>query len=154
MKILMVCLGNICRSPMAHGILQNLADKNNQLWMVESAGTNGLHNGEPPHRFSTKICKVNGIDISEQVSRKFTKNDFGNYDVIYVMANDVYNDVLSIATDIKQMDNVKYFLDELYPNEKRDVSDPWYGGENGYTPVFEEIKKCCEAIIEKYKKSN
>jgi protein-tyrosine phosphatase len=150
MKILMVCLGNICRSPMAHGIMQHLISKNNLPWQVESAGTNGFHTGEPPHKFSTKVCLQNGINISNQTSIRFSKKDFTNYDIIYVMANDVYNDVLAMANNIDDMKNVKLFLNELYTDKNKDVLDPWYGDESGYTPVFEEIYDCCEAIVKKY----
>jgi protein-tyrosine phosphatase len=150
MKILMVCLGNICRSPMAHGILQKMAAEKNLHWQIESAGTNGYHTGEAPHKFSIKICKQNGIDISQQVSQRFVVSDFELYDVIYVMANDVYNDVLALAQTHNQMAKVKLFLEELYPNQNKDVTDPWYGDEAGYLPVFQEIEKCCAAIIEKY----
>jgi protein-tyrosine phosphatase len=151
MKILMVCLGNICRSPMAHGVLEHLVKINKLDWQIDSAGTNGLHIGEHPHRFSTKVCKAHGIDISQQISRKFTIADFSNFDIIYVMANDVYNDVLQSATDMHQMKKVKFFLDELYPDTMQDVTDPWYGGEDGYLPVYLQIETCCQAIIKKYK---
>jgi protein-tyrosine phosphatase len=150
MKILMVCLGNICRSPMAHGILQHVIDEKKLDWQVDSAGTNGYHNGEPPHRFSIKECKKNGIDISNQISRRFTVADFENYDRIYVMANDVYNDVLQLAKNASQMQKVSIFLNELYADENKDVIDPWYGDEAGYEPVYDEIYKCCEAIVNKY----
>lgn len=152
MKILMVCLGNICRSPIAEGVMQSLSNKNNLNWQVESAGTNGLHNGESPHKHSVEICKKHDIDISAQISRKFTKADFDNYDVIYVMAKDVYNDVKKIAdANNLPMQKVKYFLDAIYPNQNRDVTDPWYGGQDGYIDVYNEIAKCCNVIAENAK---
>ncbi|HLG41641.1 MAG TPA: hypothetical protein VI461_18315, partial [Chitinophagaceae bacterium] len=89
MKILMVCLGNICRSPLAEGILQDKAFKAGLSWSVESAGTNGYHDDEPPHRLSQKVAKLNGIDISSQRSRRFVPEDFEMYDKIYAMAADV-----------------------------------------------------------------
>ena len=147
MKILMVCLGNICRSPIAHGVMQHLITKNKLPWSVESNGTNGLHTGEAPHKFSIKVCKQHGIDISKQVSQEFKVADFEHYDVIYVMANDVYNDVLKVATSTQQMQKVKLFLNELYPNQNRDVTDPWYGGEDGFTEVYTIINDGCDKII-------
>ncbi len=147
MKILMVCLGNICRSPMAHGIMEQLITDHQLPWHVASAGTNGYHTGEAPHNSSIKICKQHNIDISHQVSQRFTVSDFDNYDRIYVMAKDVYDDVQVLATHKKQMEKVHYFLDALYPKQQRDVIDPWYGNEDGYLPVFLQIKKCCEKIV-------
>ena len=89
MKILMVCLGNICRSPMAEGILNDKLNKAGLSWQVDSAGTNGFHIGEAPHRLSQKVSLVNGIDISRQQSRLFTPDDFDKFDKIYAMTNDV-----------------------------------------------------------------
>jgi protein-tyrosine phosphatase len=132
---------------MAHGIMQQLIEKNNLDWVVESAGTNGLHTGEPPHKSSIKICLENGIDISKQISQPFLATDFDNYDKIYVMAKDVYADVLRMAKHREQMEKVTIFLNVLYPASNRDVVDPWYGGDAGYKPVFEEIKKACEQIV-------
>lgn len=150
MKVLMVCLGNICRSPLAEGILQEKAFRTGLAWSVESAGTNGYHTGEVPHRLSQKVAKLNGIDISQQRSRKFTANDFTLYDKIYVLAADVLDEVKKIAG--KKFDGTKidYLLNELYPGQNRDVPDPWYGAEQGYHEVYSLIDKACDAIIEKY----
>jgi protein-tyrosine phosphatase len=147
MTILFVCLGNICRSPIAHGIMQNLADTHHLPWIIESAGTNGFHTGEHPHEHSTSVCTENGIDISKQVSRRFIYSDFGYYDKIYVMAADVWQDVKDLAKTDEDMQNVDYFLNALYPNKNKNVTDPWYGTRQGYYPVFEEIKLGCEAIF-------
>src|SRR5512138_2458905 len=86
MKILMVCLGNICRSPLAEGILQDKAWKAGLKWSIESAGTNGYHNGEAPYPLSQKVSRLNGIDISKQRSRKFVADDFDRFDKIYAMS--------------------------------------------------------------------
>jgi len=127
-----------------------LIAENNLPWVVESAGTNGLHTGEHPHKDSIRVCNNHGIDISQQVSELFTTSDFDNYDVLYVMANDVRRDVMKLARSEEDQQKVKLFLNELYPNANKDVTDPWYGGPDGYEPVFEEIEKCCQAIIKKY----
>jgi protein-tyrosine phosphatase len=151
MKILMVCLGNICRSPMAHGILQKLLVDNNLNWTVESRGTNGYHTGEPPHEFSIKVCKQNGIDISMQKSERLSLQDLIDFDIIYALANDVKNDIENIKGSKPYMHKVKLFMNELEPGSNKNVTDPWYGNEEGYTPVFKTIYNVCEAIIENYK---
>ena len=154
MKILMVCLGNICRSPLAEGILQHKATLAGLNWKVESAGTNGYHNGEAPHHICQKLSKVNGIDISNQRSRQIKKNDFENYDLLYAMSDDVMFDMRRIAGDKFEVGNVKLFLEELMPGKKTDVPDPWYGGEDGFIEVYELIEKNCDKIIENYLNKN
>jgi protein-tyrosine phosphatase len=152
MKILMVCLGNICRSPLAEGILQQKATQHNLNWVVDSAGTNGIHVGEAPHRLSQKVAKANGVDISKQISRPFFAKDFEEYDKIYVMAKDVMEEVKRIAGHAYDENKIDYFLNELYTGENKDVPDPWYGNEDGYVKVYDLIDKTCDAIIEKHLK--
>jgi protein-tyrosine phosphatase len=149
MKILMVCLGNICRSPLAEGILQQKAKHHHLNWVVDSAGTNGIHVGEAPHRLSQKVAKANGVDISQQVSRAFFATDFEEYDKIYVMAKDVLQAVKKIAGHKFDDSKVDYFLNELQAGENKDVPDPWYGNEDGYVAVYDLINKTCDAIIAK-----
>ena len=150
MKILMVCLGNICRSPIAEGILQHKAQKAGLNWIVESAGTNGYHNGEAPHHLSQKITAAKGIDISHQRSRQFQKSDFSNYDLIYGMASDVMNDMKLIGGNEYDNEKTFLFLEELFPGETKDVPDPWYGGEDGYHEVYDLIDRACDEIVKKY----
>lgn len=150
MKILMVCLGNICRSPLAEGILKEKISKKGLKWNVESAGTNGYHTGEPPHLLSQKVAELNGIDISSQRSRKFVKHDLLEFDIIYAMANDVMNDIQSICKGDSNNKKVVLFLNELYPGQQLDVPDPWSGPEKGYHEVYELISRVCDAIIENY----
>jgi len=150
MKILMVCLGNICRSPLAEGILQKKADEAGLDWTVESAGTNGYHTGEAPHHLSQKVAKRNGVDISRQVSRKFVAEDFDRYDKIYAMADDVAGDIKRIAGRHYNEGKMDYFLNELEPGCNKNVPDPWYGEEDGYTEVYELIDRACDAIIKNY----
>jgi protein-tyrosine phosphatase len=150
MKILMVCLGNICRSPLAEGILEHKAKKAGLDWVVDSAGTNGYHTGEAPHRLSQKVAKLNGIDICDQRSRQFVKEDFDRYDKIYAMADDVVEEIRRIAKNKFDASKVDLFLNELYPNENRSVPDPWYGPEPGYHEVYKLIDEACNAIIAKY----
>ena len=150
MKILMVCLGNICRSPLAEGILQDKALKAGLNWQVDSAGTNGYHTGEPPHHLSIKVALKNGINISHQRSRIFTASDFEDYDVIYAMATDVLEDMKLIGRQHFDTKKVSLFLNEQYPGEDRDVPDPWSGPESGYHLAFEIINNNCERIIKKF----
>lgn len=151
MKILMVCLGNICRSPLAEGILQEKAKKAGLNWSVESAGTNGYHTGEPPHDLSIKVALEHGIDISNQRSRKFITADLDRYDKIYAMAEDVLDDMKMIARGSTKMQHADLLLNELYPGQNRDVPDPWSGPESGYHEAFALIEKACDQIIKNQK---
>lgn len=149
MKILMVCLGNICRSPLAEGILQDKAWKAGLNWSVESAGTNGYHTGEAPHRLSQKVALLRGIDISQQCSRKFVAEDFERFDKIYAMAGDVIDEMKHIAGKKYDAGKVDLLMNELHPGKNKDVPDPWYGPEPGYHTVYDMIEEACDKIIEK-----
>jgi protein-tyrosine phosphatase len=150
MKILMVCLGNICRSPLAEGILQQKAAEAGLDWRVESAGTNGFHTGEAPHLLSQKVARLNGIDISQQRARRFVAADFEDYDRIYALAGDVLDEIKRIAKNKFDEKKVDLLMNELYPGQNSDVPDPWYGPEPGYHEVYAMIDKACTQIIEKY----
>jgi protein-tyrosine phosphatase len=149
MKILMVCLGNICRSPLAEGILQHKANKAGLNWKIESAGTNHYHIGEPPHKLSQKVAKLNGIEICEQRARRFVAEDFTRYDKIYALADDVLDDIKDIAGNKFDSSKVDFLMNELYPGENRSVPDPWYGTEPGYHEVYNLLDAVCDRIIEK-----
>ncbi len=146
----MVCLGNICRSPLAEGILQDKAFKAGLNWSIESAGTNGYHNGEAPHHLSQKVAKLNGIDICSQRSRKLTAEDFDVYDKIYALAGDVKSEIKRIGKEKYDASKVELLMNELQPGSDIDVPDPWYGPEPGYHDVYKMIADACDAIIEKY----
>lgn len=150
MKILMVCLGNICRSPLAEGILQGKAFKAGLTWSIESAGTNSYHIGEPPHPLSQKIARMNGIDISKQRARRFSSGDFEVYDKIYALAENVVEDMKRIAGKKFENSKVDLLMNELYPGKNMNVPDPWYGPEPGYHEAFKLIDKACDKIMEKY----
>lgn len=149
MKILVVCLGNICRSPLAEGILREKCRQAGLDWKIDSAGTNSYHIGEAPHPLSQKVAKLNGIDISKQRARRFTRDDIQNFDIIYAMAGDVIDDMRTIAKGNFDEQKVDLLLNALYPGQNRDVPDPWYGPEPGYHEVFELISRACDAIIKK-----
>lgn len=150
MKILMVCLGNICRSPLAEGIMEYKIQQAQLNWTVDSAGTNGYHVGEAPHRLSQKVALMHGIDISRQSARNITGNDFQVFDMIYAMAEDVIDDIKWRTGNAYNPKKVKLLMDEVYPGRSIDVPDPWYGPEADYHQVFDMIDKACDKIIEHY----
>ena len=149
MKILMVCLGNICRSPLAEGILQHKVNEAGLSWKVESAGTNSYHIGEPPHHLSQKVAQLNGINICDQRARRFKPSDLEEYDLLYAMSKDVIDDMKSMAGNNWQQEKVKLLMDELHPGQQKDVPDPWYGPEPGYHEVYKMIEAACEKILKK-----
>ncbi len=150
MKILMVCLGNICRSPLAEGILQKKVDAAKLGWNVDSAGTNGFHDGESPHKLSQKVAVANGIDISEQISRRITQEDFLIYDRLYAMSVDVLEDMKRIGGEQFNERKCSLFLNELHQGKNNSVPDPWYGNEDGFIEVFQLIDRTCDALINNY----
>lgn len=144
----MICLGNICRSPIAQGVMQHLSDQQGLNWTVESAGTNRYHTGEAPHISSQKVCAEHGIDISSQRARTFTSDDMKRYDILFVLAEDVMKDVQRMAGHLFDPSKVIYLTEYLHPGEKKSIKDPWYGGEEGYYPVYDEIDLCCRKFIQ------
>lgn len=150
MKILMVCLGNICRSPLAEGILQHKATLAGLNWFVDSAGTAGYHTGEQPHVLSQKVALLNGVDIGRQRCRQFVKQDMLNFDRIFVMDSDNYAEVKRISGPVWDGDKVSLLLDTLYPGQKKNVPDPWYGTEKDYHFVFDMLSRACDKIVEEY----
>jgi protein-tyrosine phosphatase len=147
MKILMVCLGNICRSPLAEGILQDKALKAGLDWRVESAGTDSYHIGDAPHPLSQKVARMNGIEICDQRARQFAAEDFERFDKIYALAKDVIDEMQRIAKNKFDESKVDLLMNELYPGKNMDVPDPWSGPEEGYHRAFEMINAACEAIV-------
>jgi protein-tyrosine phosphatase len=140
MKILMVCLGNICRSPLAEGIMQHQAAANELNWEVDSAGTGNWHVGEGPDRRSTRAASNHGIDISKQVCRQFRTGDFDYFDHIFVMDKNNLHDVLALARNDEDAQKVKLLLGDKV------VPDPYYD-DNQFEPVFELIEGGCKDII-------
>lgn len=151
MKILMVCLGNICRSPLAEGILKSKIKKNKLNIEVDSAGTIDTHKGEHPDKRSIDVARKYGINIASQKSRPIKKEDFKIFDKIYVMDESNYSDVVSLASNKEEIEKVKMILNESYPNENRRVPDPYYGGEEGFENVYKMLNKACNNIVEKLK---
>lgn len=149
--ILMVCLGNICRSPLAEGLLKRKL--NFTKFKVDSAGTSGGHKGEAPDKRSIAIAKKNDIDISSQKSRKLTVEDFENFDYIYVMDGSNYADVTALAKTDEQKAKVIKIMDELMPGEDLDVPDPYLGGRSGFENVYRMLDKATTKIADKLQDS-
>ena len=144
-RILMVCLGNICRSPLAEGIMRaKLFGRKG--FVIDSAGTGGWHVGDLPDRRSIAIAKQRGLDITNQRGRQFTARDFDSFDHIFVMDNSNYSDVIKLAQNQEQQAKVQLILDELFPGENVDVPDPYYGGTDGFSQVYNMLDKACEHI--------
>ena len=146
-KILMVCLGNICRSPLAEGILKSKLPKDR--FIIDSAGTSNYHIGNSPDRRSVAVAKKYGIDISNLKGRQFNVNDFDAFDLIYVMDQSNYNHVISLVRNEEDKEKVKFILNEIYPDQDYDVPDPYYGGEYGFESVFKMLDEACSIIASK-----
>jgi protein-tyrosine phosphatase len=146
-KVLMVCLGNICRSPLAEGILKSKIFSFKTF--VDSAGTGAYHVGEKPDKRSISIAKTYGIDISSQKARKFIVADFDLFDFIYVMDNSNYSNVISLARNENDKAKVKLILNEVFPNEDLDIPDPYYGGDFGFKNVYKMLDEACDVIAKK-----
>ncbi|WP_395073732.1 low molecular weight protein-tyrosine-phosphatase [Flavobacterium sp.] len=149
-KILMVCLGNICRSPLAEAILRSKLPEN---YIVDSVGTGNWHVGHPPDPRSMKIANQKGLDISNLKGRQFSINDFSDFDHIYAMDNQNYKDIIGLATTEVQKSKVKLILNELFPNENVDVPDPYFGLENGFEKVYDMLDAVCEIIAKNLQKN-
>ena len=150
-KILMVCLGNICRSPLAEGILREKVKRKNLNATVESAGTASYHIGENPDPRAVTTAQKHNIDISHLVARQFTIEDFDEYDRIYVMDTANCTDVLSLARNEDDRKKVKLLLNVMEPGSNRAVPDPWYGGGDGFEDVFHLLDEACEKVTESLK---
>lgn len=148
-KILMVCLGNICRSPLAEGILRSKIPDGTIV--VDSAGTAGYHIGESPDPRSVDIARKNNIDISHQKCRKFLVSDFDDFDRIYVMDNSNYQHVVNLARNLQDKKKVDLILNLIYPGEDMDVPDPYYGGAQGFRDVFNMLDRACDVLVNELK---
>ncbi|MEM9679763.1 MAG: low molecular weight protein-tyrosine-phosphatase [Bacteroidota bacterium] len=148
-KILMVCLGNICRSPLAHGILESKL--NDSQYIVDSAGTAAYHVGQSPDHRSIEVAKQHGIDISHQRARQFIAEDFEQFDLIYAMDQSNYNNIISLTANPSDIQKVKLILDENYDIINKNVPDPYYGDFSDFEYVFELLNSTCGKIVDKLK---
>ncbi len=140
----MVCLGNICRSPLAEGILKSKLP--NDRFKVDSAGTAAYHIGNSPDKRSIAVATQNGIDISHQKARKFSQDDFDHFDKIFVMDHSNLDKIMQMALTPDDLNKVALLLGE------NEVPDPYYGNENGFKKVFDLIDRACDQLSEELQK--
>lgn len=145
----MVCLGNICRSPLAEGIMRSKLT--NDAFLVDSAGTADYHIGKAPDSRSIAVAKKYGLDISHLKGRQFSITDFDAFDVIYVMDDSNYDNVMALARNEKDKEKVKFILNEVYPNQNHHVPDPYYGGDDGFETTYKMLDEACALAAKKLK---
>jgi protein-tyrosine phosphatase len=146
-NVLMVCLGNICRSPIAEGLLASKLPKDQ--FFVDSAGTANYHIGRQPDSRSIATAQKMGLDISKQKARQFTVSDFDTFDYIFVMDNSNYDDVIFLAKNENQKQKVELILNALFPGDNVDVPDPYYGLQNGFDMVYAMLDEATDIIAQR-----
>jgi protein-tyrosine phosphatase len=149
MKLLFVCLGNICRSPLAEGIMKHKIAEQGLDWEVDSAGTGGWHAGDLPDSRSIQVAKKHGIDLTYQRARKLRSIDYEAFDRIYVMDSMNYQDVKRLANE-DEYHKIELIMNEVEPHRNINVPDPYYGEGDGFEHVFQMLDRACDAIIKKY----
>lgn len=150
MRVLMVCLGNICRSPIAEGILRQKALERNLPIEIDSAGTSAFHVGEAPDSRMIVTAKKNGIDISNLRSRQFVHLDFHRFDLIYAMDQSNYDNIMRMASSDDDRKKVKLILNESHPGANLEVPDPYFGGDQGFQHVIDLLDVAIERAIENF----
>ena len=145
----MVCLGNICRSPLAEGILQAKVNSKGLDIKVDSAGTGGWHVGQGPDHRAVAIANKYGVDISQQQARQFSSTDFEDFDIIYAMDGSNLSDIVSLANSNEEIEKVRLILNEIKPEDNTPVPDPYYGGDDGFEKVYHLLDEACEMITKK-----
>ena len=148
MKILMVCLGNICRSPLAEGILRKKTRNTNII--VDSAGTAGYHVGKAPDKRSIEIAAKHNISLKNQKARQFKQIDFKSFNIIYAMDKNNYNHLISLAENTEDRQKINMILNEINPGLYESVPDPYYAGNDGFQKVYNMLDKACEKIANKF----
>jgi protein-tyrosine phosphatase len=147
MKVLFVCLGNICRSPLAKGILAEKAKRLHLDIEVDSCGFESFHRGDPADPRSAAVAAAHGIDLSDHCARMFTVRDFDRFDRIYVMDRSNYNDVMGMARDTADEQKVDFILNLVEPGENRPVPDPWYGGKENFEKVYRMLDEASDLLV-------
>ena len=147
MRILMVCLGNICRSPLADGVLRHKVQEKNLPWEVDSAGTASYHIGSPPDLRMVKTASKHGVDIGFLRARQFTSEDFNAFDRILVMDKSNYANVLNLASNQEDINKVMFLMDYLNPMQQKEVPDPYYGAQEDFDVVYKLVDEATDAIL-------
>jgi protein-tyrosine phosphatase len=150
MKILMVCLGNICRSPMAEGIMRKKIEERGLPYTVDSAGTANYHVGENPDGRAVQKMKSYKTDISKLCGRQFTKKDFDAFDLILAMDDSNYRNIHKLARSEEDKNKVHLILNFVSPGSNMSVPDPYYGGDEGFEHVYQLLNEACDRVLDKY----
>lgn len=153
MKYLMVCLGNICRSPMAEGILKKELEMIGSNSSVESRGFEPYHNGDYADKRAIETAAKNGVDISKHRAKLFAPQDFDNFDIIYVMDRSNYSDVVGMARNKEDLKKVQFIMNVPLPGSDAVIPDPYYGGGEGFEKAWKMLKQASEAILNTYEKN-
>jgi protein-tyrosine phosphatase len=146
-KILFVCTGNICRSPLAEGILREKLRKKKIAAEVDSCGFESFHLGDPPDSRALEVARNHGIDLSSHRARLFTTHDFDRFDYIYAMDSAHYNNIMRLARNDSDRKKVDYMLNVLYPGENRGVQDPWYHNLKAFENVYLLLDEACDVVV-------
>jgi protein-tyrosine phosphatase len=147
MKVLMVCLGNICRSPMAEGILRDKAAARGINIQTDSAGTGNYHVGEAPDKRAQAKMKEKGHNISDLRARQFEPLDYDRFDRIFVMDGSNFQNTLRVAHSPLHEEKVQLMLNQIDPGANREVPDPYFGGDDGFEDVYQMLDEACEAFL-------
>ena len=150
----MVCLGNICRSPMAHGIMREIINQQGLDAHVDSAGTSSYHIGAPPDFRQQETALSKNIDISDLRARQFVKSDFDKFDIIYAMDESNFQNIVNLSSNKNDTDKIALILNEIQPRKNHSVPDPYYGGDEGFELVYNLLKEACTIIANKIKNGN
>ena len=149
MKVLMVCLGNICRSPLAEGILKHKVQQKNLDWQIDSAGTGSWHVGEEPDARSIEVAQKYGIDITSQRARQLQAADLSEYDLLFAMDSSNYRNILRLANSEEEREKVELIMNLVKPGYNQNVPDPYYDN-NGFEEVYQMLDKACDKLLEQH----
>lgn len=149
MKILMVCLGNICRSPLAEGIMKHKIAEHKLDWTVDSAGTGSWHLGSKPDSRSIAVASAHDINITQQRARQFEREDFQHFDKIFAMDSENYQNIIKLASNDQDKNKLALIMNEANPGLNQSVPDP-YWDDDGFEKVYQMLDEACSAFVKKH----